>query len=74
MKTEPDAAVGQGGKGWRNQVLGEFDFKFHGEWLNFSVFIRCGYATITPSSHKSGVSMRGVDIPRDRSWARSGAH
>jgi hypothetical protein len=42
MKTEPEAAVGLSGKAWRNQVLGEFNFKFHGEWLNFSVIIRCG--------------------------------
>lgn len=74
VKTEPEATVGLSGQAWRNQVFGEFDFKFHGEWLNFSVLSRCRYATITPSTHKSGVSMRGVDIPRDCSWARSGAH
>ncbi len=74
VKTQPQAAVGLGDKAWRNQVLGEFNFKFHGEWLNFSIISRCRYATITPGTHKSGVSMRGVDIPRDRSWARSGAY
>ena len=74
VKTQPEVAVWLGDKAWRNQVFGEFDFKFHGEWLNFYVINRCGYATITPSTHKSGVSMRGVDIPRDRSWAHSRAY
>jgi hypothetical protein len=42
VKTQPQAAVWLFGQAWRNQVLGEFNFKFHGEWLNFSVIIRCG--------------------------------
>ncbi len=29
---------------------------------------------VTPSDRKSGVSMRGVDFPRNRSWAGSGAN
>ena len=74
VKTEPEVAGGLSGKAWRNLVLGEFDFKFHGEWLNFSMIFSCRYATITPSSHKSGVSIRGVDIPCDRSWACSGTY
>ena len=41
VKTQPEVAVGLGDKAWRNQVLGEFDFKFHGEWLNFYVISRC---------------------------------
>jgi hypothetical protein len=33
VKTEPQVAVGLFGEAWCNDVLGEFNFEFHGEWL-----------------------------------------
>ena len=74
VKTEPQVAVGLFGEAWCNDVLGEFNFKFHGEWLYFLIVFGCRYATITRCAHNIGVSMRDAHISCNRSWAGSGAY
>ena len=41
VKTEPEATVWLSGEARGNQVLSEFDFKFHGESLSFSMANCC---------------------------------
>jgi hypothetical protein len=33
VETEPKEAIWLGSKAWSNEVLGKFNFEFHGEWL-----------------------------------------